>query len=97
MSYKRRDETDEGTITALLERLNRRIPNLLAIKERLENGDTLSQMEIERLSGLIEDSDHSRDLVERYPEFQELAARVASLIEEITRLAVANEENAGKR
>ena len=35
-------------------------------------------------------------LVERHPEYQELAARMASLFEEITELAVANEEQAGK-
>jgi hypothetical protein len=97
MSDISREEADAGTIAALLERANRRIPNLLAIKKRLENGDTLSQIEIEELDNMIEANDHSRELVERHPEYHDLVARVVSLIEEITRLAVANEENAGKR
>jgi hypothetical protein len=97
MSDISREKDDEGTIAALLDRANRRIPNLLAIKKRLEGGDTLSQIEIEELGNMIEASDHNRELIDRHPEYQELAARAASLIEDITRLAVANEENAGKR
>ena len=96
MSDISQEESDEGTIAALLERANRRIPNLLAIKERLENGDTLSALEIEEIGNMIESADHTRELVERHPEYQELAARMASLFEEITELAVANEEQAGK-
>ena len=49
MSDLSQEESDEGTIAALLERANRRIPNLLAVKERLENGDTLSAIEIEEI------------------------------------------------
>ena len=96
MSDISQEESDEGTIAALLERANRRIPNLLAIKERLENGDTLSALEIEEIGNMIEGADHTRELVERHPEYQELAARMASIFEEITELAVANEEQAGK-
>ena len=96
MSDLSREEIDEGTIAAVLARIKRRIPNLLAIKTRLENGDTLSKIEIERLGKLIESADHTRDLVERYPEYQELAARIASLYQEITELALANEEARGK-
>lgn len=93
MSYNDQRNDDEGTIAAILEQTKRRIPNLLAIKKRLEDGDTLSKLEIERLGSHIKGSEHTRELIERHPEYQELAARVASLYQEITELAVANEEN----
>lgn len=96
MSYNDQTEDDNGTIAALLERAKRRIPNLLAIKERLEQGDTLSAIEIEELGNHIEAADHTRELFERHPEYQELGARVASLYHEIMELAVANEEAGGK-
>lgn len=87
-------EHDEGTIAALLERSKRRIPNLLAIKERLEAGDTLSNIEIEELGNHLEAAEHTRDLMERHPEFQELSAKMISLYEDIMKLAIANEEKA---
>jgi CII-binding regulator of phage lambda lysogenization HflD len=96
MSDLSQEELDEGMIAVLLERVNRRIPNLLAVKERLEGGDTLSGVEIEELGSMIEGAEHSRDLIERHPEYQELVARMASLYEDIIELAVANEEKAGK-
>ncbi len=34
----------------------------------------------------------TRVLIDRHPEYQELAARIFSLYDEITRMAVANEE-----
>lgn len=97
MSDISREEADVGAIAALLERANRRIPNLLAMKKRLEEGDTLSHIEIEELGNIIDANDHNRELIDRHPEYQELAARVASLIEEITQLAVINEEKAGNQ
>ncbi len=86
------EEVEEGTIAALLQRSRRRISNLLAIKQRLEAGDTLSNLEIVELERMIEGAKDTRALVLRHPEYQELAARMASLYEDIVELAVANEK-----
>ncbi len=92
MSDLSQEEIDAGTIAALLERGKRRIPNLLAIKKRLEAGGTLSDLEITELTKMIEGFGSTRALVDRHPEYQELVARIISLYEEITAMAVANEE-----
>ncbi len=92
MSDLSQEEIDQGTIAALLERGKRRIPNLLAIKKRLEAGRTLSDLEITELEKMIAGANDTRALVERHPEYQELVARMISLYEEITEMAVANEE-----
>lgn len=92
MSNLSQEEIDEGTIAALLQRSRRRIPNLIAIKKRLEAGGTLSGLEITELERMIEGAKDTRALFERHPEYQELVARIISLYDEITEMAVANEE-----
>ena len=92
MSDLSQEEIDEGTIAALLERSKRRIPNLLAIKKRLEAGGTLSSLEITELERMIEGAKDTRALIDRHPEYQEVVARMVSLYGEITEMAVTNEE-----
>ena len=92
MSDLSQEEIDQGTIAALLKRSRRRIPNLLAIKKRLEAGGTLSSLEITELENMIKGAKDTRALIDRHPEYQELVARMVSLYEEITKMAVANEE-----
>jgi hypothetical protein len=92
MSDLSQEEIDEGTIAALLKRSRRRIPNLLAIKKRLEAGGTLSSLEITELENMIKGANDTRALVDRHPEYQELVARMVSLYGEITEMAVTNEE-----
>jgi dsDNA-specific endonuclease/ATPase MutS2 len=92
MSELSQEEIDEGMIAVLLERANRRIPNLLSIKERLEAGGTLSGLEITELEKMIEGASDTRALIDRHPEYQELVARMMSLYEEITEMALVNEE-----
>ena len=92
MSDLSQEEIDEGTIAALLKRSRRRIPNLLAIKKRLEAGGTLSSLEITELENMIVGAKDTRALINRHPEYQELVARMVSLYQEITEMAVANEE-----
>ena len=96
MSDLRREERDDGTISALLKRSRRRIANLLAIKARLESGGTLSNLELTELENMIDGARDSRALIERHPEYQELSARIVSLFEEISELALANEEKADR-
>jgi hypothetical protein len=92
MSDLSQEETDEGTIAALLKRSKRRIPNLLAIKKRLEAGGTLGGVEITELERMIQGVNDTRALTERHPEYQELVAKMISLYGEITEMAVVNEE-----
>jgi hypothetical protein len=88
-----KEDAEEGTIAVLLDRaVRRRIPNVLAIKARLDQGGTLSDLEITHLDEVLTDARKMQEMVNRHPEFQELAAKMISLYSEITRLAVENEE-----
>ena len=86
---------DAGVIQVLLERLEKqRIPRLLAMKERVDKGEPLPQLDIEFLSQVFEDAGKIEPLLARNPEWQPLAARVVSLYKEITDKALENEKAA---
>ena len=93
MSRLSKEDAEEGTIAVLLKRaVEKRIPNVLAIKERLEKGGTLSNLEITHLEEILSNSRKMQEMVGRHPEYQELAAKMINLYAEITRMAVENEE-----
>ena len=87
---------DEGTLAVLLERARSGIPNLLALKERIDNGDTLSDLEIADLEEIFERSRHMIHIYDEHPEVQDLVAKAISLYLHITTKAVENEEAGGK-
>jgi hypothetical protein len=93
MSRLSKEDAEEGTIAVLLKRaVEKRIPNVLAIRDRLEKGGTLSNLEITHLEEILANSRKMQEMVERHPEFHELAAKMINLYAEITRMAVENEE-----
>ena len=92
MSRRSKEKAEVGTIAVLLDRaVNKRIPNVLAIKERLRKGGTLSDLEIIHLDDILTDGRKMLAMVDRHPQFQELAAKMTSLYAEITRMALENE------
>ncbi len=93
MSKPSKEDAEDGTIAVLLKRaVERRIPNVLAIKERLEKGGTRSDLEITHLDEILTDRRKMQEMVNRHAEFRELAAKMISLYADITRMAVENEE-----
>lgn len=85
------DAEDAGTIAVVLERARSGIPNLIALKERIDEGDTLSDLEIADLEEIFERARHMIHLYDEHPEAQDLVARVMSLYLHITTQAVKNE------
>lgn len=76
MSRLTKEDAEEGTIAVLLDRaINKRIPNVLAIKDRLDAGGTLSDLEITHLDEILADAGKMQEMVDRHPEFHELAAK----------------------
>jgi hypothetical protein len=85
---------DTSIITVLAERLvKQRLPRLELLKAQLDRGETLTDNDILFLKQALMDAQGNRALIERHPEIQEIAAKVAHLYKEIMEKAIENEKN----
>lgn len=83
---------DLGVISVMLKRLNNeRLPRVLAIKQKVANGDRLEDWDIAYLEQSFIDARQAAPLLERHPEYQNLAAHLLHLYKEITDKALENE------
>jgi len=93
------NDKDRGVILTLVERFeSQRLPRARALKEKVDRGELLDDFDIAFLQEVFDDSHQIRGYLQRYPEWQPLAAQAMSLYKEITERALANEQaRAGKR
>ena len=90
-------DSDAGTIQVLLERLNTyRLPRALAIKQRLDHGERLTDNDIDFMQRVLEDAGSVQHLGIKHPEYQSLMARLVGLYHEIMNKAVENEQTGPK-
>jgi hypothetical protein len=84
---------DAGVIAVLLERLEeQRLPRALDLKAKVDRGERLDELDLGFMQELLADANASKPLLERHPEYQELAVRVLGLYKEITDKALENEK-----
>ncbi|UXI03892.1 hypothetical protein [Photobacterium sp. TY1-4] len=89
-----KEEKDAGILQAVAERMeSQRLPRALSMKERVDNGETLNDLDIQFLKEVLEDAHRAMPLMERHPEWQSLAASLINLYKEITDKALENEQN----
>jgi hypothetical protein len=84
---------DKGLAIVLLERLEKqRLPLALQLKDKVDRGERLEDFELTLLQEMLSDASKASPLVERHPEYKDLAGRVLHLYKEITDKALENEK-----
>ena len=83
---------DAGTIAVLAKRMvEERLPKALAMKERVDRGEVLNDLDMAFLQQVITDAGNIGPLMQKEPRVREVAGRMAQLYKEITAKALENE------
>ncbi|MDR0181550.1 hypothetical protein [Lysobacter arvi] len=86
---------DTATLQALLDRLVKfRLPRAMALKQRVDAGERMSDADIAFMKEALEDAQDGQHFVARNPEFHALGAQLVQLYEEIVEKATENEKKA---
>lgn len=85
---------DDGVIAVLVERLEKqRLPRALSLKDKVDSGELLDEFDLQFLEQVFADAGSLKPLLDRHPEYQELASRMVHLYKEITDRAMENEKS----
>lgn len=89
------NEKDKGMIMVLLERFNKhRLPRALALKKKVDSGELLDDYDHKYIKELQKDSSEVMLIIERNPEYKDLAANIINLWNEIIEKDIENKEKA---
>ena len=87
------EANDTGVATVIIERLEKeRLPRALDLKAKVDAGGQLDDMDIAFLERVFADSEDLKPLLDRHPEYNELASRMMRLYQEITARGLENEK-----
>lgn len=88
-------KSEDMTILALLKQFSyERLPKALELKEKVFAGHTLNKLDIVFLDTVFKDAQYIMRLVDKHPEYQELASKATKLYTDITEKALENEKAA---
>ena len=86
-------EEELGVIYTIIERFEKqRLPRLLELKKRVDNGEVLSESDIRFMYQVTLDAQRSKRLIDRHPEWHKFCSEVIHLYEEIAVKALDNEK-----
>ena len=92
MSSQMQETKDAGVLAVIVARMEQqRLPRAIDLKDKVEQGGVLDDLDIEFLEQVFADSNELKPLLVRHPEYQDLAARMMALYREITTKALENE------
>jgi hypothetical protein len=82
---------DIGIIEVVIQRLEKqRLPRLLALKDKVDNGESLDDYELEFLEHSMVDARALIPVIDRNPDYQPLAVKVVELYKDISDKALQN-------
>jgi len=82
---------DIGIIEVVIQRLEKqRLPRLLALKDKVDNGESLDDYELEFLEHSMVDARELIPVIDRNPDYQSLAVKVVELYKDISDKALQN-------
>jgi len=88
------DDAKLGISEVLLERLEKdRLPRILKIKERVDQGLALDDTDFAFLELVVTDAQKNHLLIDSLPECRDVFARVIHIYRDITTKALENEEH----
>ncbi len=78
-------DKDIGLLVVLMERLEKqRLPRILSLKEKVDGGEALNEMDLDFLEKVMSDAKKALPLIDRHPEYQQLASKLVGLYNDIT-------------
>lgn len=84
---------DAGVIAVLAKRMvEERLPKALAMKERIDKGGVLNDLDLAFLEQIVNDAGQLRPLMEKDPRVKEIAGQMLQLYRGITEKALENEK-----
>mgnify|MGYP003530206580 CR=1 FL=1 len=84
---------DAGVIAVLAKRMvEERLPKALAMKERVDKGGVLNDLDLAFLEQIVADSGQLRPLMDKDPRVKELAGQMLQLYAGITEKALENDK-----
>ena len=86
-------EKEAGIIQALAKRLEtQRLPRALALKEKVDRGERLNDLDIAFLDEVFSDSARIKPMLDRHPEWHKMFIMVSGLYADIMSKAQENEQ-----
>jgi hypothetical protein len=85
---------DAGVLVTLIERFEKyRLPRLLELKERVDKGEKLSDLDMEFLKEVFDSSKDVKPYIDRHAGLQDLAAQAMGIYSDVMDKATENEKN----
>lgn len=81
-----------GVVQSLVEEFeNHRLPRLLRLKDKVDNGDAINDVDLDFLSQEIKDASLTMHMIVNYPELNRFSSLVVHLCKDICDQAIENE------
>jgi hypothetical protein len=87
------ESADQGVIQVVVDRMEKlRLPTALQLLDKVNAGETLNDLDLAFLDNVFQDAQKIKGMLDKYPTWQPLAARMINLYNEITTKALENEQ-----